>query len=147
MDNNLEEELLKLKTENSLLLKENLRLKKLLDDNNISYEIEEPNKLDTLTKIDIFLSYFKGNPNYLAEYYETTTGKKGYSIVCKNKFKFVCQIKTTGCKECKNKEYLKYDKYSLAEHFKGSKDYGIYPMLEDNTCYFLVLILMVKIIH
>lgn len=139
MDNNLEEELLKLKTENSLLLKENLRLKKLLDDNNISYEIEEPNKLDVLTKIDIFLSYFKGNPNCLAEYYETTTGKKGYSIVCKNKFKFVCQIKTTGCKECKNKEYLKYDKYSLAEHFKGSKDYGIYPMLEDNTCYFLVL--------
>ena len=39
MDNNLEEKLLKLKTENSLLLKENLRLKKLLDDNNISYEI------------------------------------------------------------------------------------------------------------
>ena len=139
MDNNLEEELLKLKTENSLLLRENLRLKKLLDDNNISYEIEEPNKLDALTKIDIFLSYFKGNPNCLAEYYETTTGKKGYSIVCKNKFKLVCQIKTTGCKECKFKEYLKYDKYSLAEHFKGSKDYGIYPMLEDNTCYFLVL--------
>ena len=51
MDNNLEEELLKLKTENSLLLKENLRLKKLLDDNNISYEIEEPNRLDVLTKI------------------------------------------------------------------------------------------------
>ena len=59
MDNNLEEELLKLKTENSLLLKENLRLKKLLDDNNISYEIEEPNKLDVLTKIDIFYLILK----------------------------------------------------------------------------------------
>lgn len=130
------EQLLK---ENQRLKAENKYLRKILHINNIQYNEYTPIKEKQYSKedkINIYLSYFKGRTDIYAEkYYDKETGKKKYSPVCINKFSEVCNFK---CKTCKYKKYVGLQENNLLKHFKGIKSYGIYPMLDNDECYFLV---------
>ena len=42
-------------------------------------------------------------------------------------------------KDYKNKEYLPFDNSAIKAHFSGKKTCGIYPLLEDNTSYFIAV--------
>lgn len=129
-------EYIKLLEINNNLKKENERLQNLLKLHNINYEKETTSSLTKKEKIEIYLAYFKGRKDVIAsKYYKD--GKKAYAVCCANRFiNGICNYK---CNECKNKAYLKYDEIRLLEHFRGKNSYGIYPLLEDNTCYFVVL--------
>lgn len=129
-------EYIKLLEINNNLKKENERLQNLLRFHNINYEEDMSPSLTKKQKIEIYLSYFKGRKDVIAsKYYKND--KKAYAICCANRFiNGICNYK---CNECKNKAYISYDEDRLLEHFKGKDSYGIYPLLEDNTCYFIVL--------
>lgn len=129
----------KILKENHQLKEENKYLRKILQLNNIQYNeytpIEEK-QFSKEDKIKIYLSYFKGrNDIYAERYYDKETGKKKYSPVCINKFSEVCNFK---CKTCEHKKYVGLQEVELIKHFKGIKSYGIYPMLDNDECYFLV---------
>lgn len=130
------EELIK---ENIKLKEENKYLKKVLEINNIKYSEYVPveqNSFSKEEKIDIYSSYFKGRQDIYAEkYYDKETGKKKYAPVCANKFSEICNFK---CKKCTNKKYMGISNNELMKHFKGIKSYGIYPLLDNDECYFLV---------
>lgn len=135
MKEDIYNEYIKLLEINKNLRLENERLQNLLRLHNINYE-NDKSSFTKKQKIEIYFRYFKGRKDVIAsKYYKD--GKKAYSICCNNRFKNdFCNYK---CSECKNKAYLSYNEDRLLEHFKGIKSYGIYPLLEDNTCYFIVL--------
>ena len=96
--------------------------------------------------VDLFNEAFKGREDVYPIYWEYTdykTGKEkdGYSPVCEN-FKHVelC-LKSSDhkakCKDCQNHSYALLTDDILNEHFEGKIFLGVYPLLKDNTCWFI----------
>ncbi len=42
-------------------------------------------------------------------------------------------------KDYKNKEYLPFDNTAIEQHLRGKETCGIYPLLEDNSSYFIAV--------
>lgn len=95
-------------------------------------------------KIALFKSLFKGRTDVFAQRWQNKMGKSGYSPVCKNKFVYgKCNLKT-GCKNCAFKEYAHLDDTFIFNHLKGDDAkgcdvIGVYAILPDSTCNFLVM--------
>ncbi|MBI9095906.1 MAG: hypothetical protein JEY71_13630 [Sphaerochaeta sp.] len=49
----------------------------------------------------------------------------------------VCDKRRVKCSDCKQRELLPLSKEVLKGHLLGSITIGVYPLLDDNTCYFL----------
>lgn len=95
-------------------------------------------------KFGVFNRYFIGNPIVYAEKYIKKNGQKGYTPKCKHRFdKLKCSYHISGkfnCMKCKNKSYIGINNQILERHFKeNGYAIGIYPMFEDNSCYFLAI--------
>jgi hypothetical protein len=43
------------------------------------------------------------------------------------------------CRECGSKNYATWNDQFLTKHLSGQKAYGLYPLLEDGTSYFLAV--------
>ena len=92
-------------------------------------------------KINIFMSYFKGRDSiypYIS-IDKKDPNKKYYIPKCANEWnRNVCN-KTMG-KKCKTCQYWvdkPIDKDVIMKHLFNNEPIGIYPMLEDESCYFL----------
>ena len=89
---------------------------------------------------------FKGREDvYALRYQNTNTGKSGYTPVCANKWKpGICDMQKVKCPKCKYRCYTPLDNGAVFRHLSG-KDaqcrdvIGIYPMLPDETTYFLAI--------
>lgn len=93
-------------------------------------------------KLRIYQSLFRGRDDVFAVRWENKDRtKNGYTPVCVNEWKAgVCLKLNRGrCKDCKDKKYAQFNDYYLTQHLKGFKTYGIYPMLSDNTSYFIAV--------
>ena len=95
-------------------------------------------------KIEYFLSVFKGREDvYAHRYHSTTTGKTGYTPVCKNEWVHgLCDKKKYRCAECPNREFRPLTADVVKAHLIGRdalcRDVAaIYPMLEDNKTWLL----------
>jgi len=91
-------------------------------------------------KIGIYKNLFKGRTDVFAAYWEKADGTaSGYSPVCENEWKtgLCLKLKRGKCKNCENKEYIKFNDSHLEEHLRGKRAYGIYPLLSDNSSYFI----------
>ena len=89
-------------------------------------------------RLSVFASLFKGRDMYAKRWESAKTGKKGYSPACKNEFVYgVCNKKKTNCADCKHRDLLPLTKEVLKQHLLGNITIGVYPLLDDNTCYFL----------
>lgn len=131
-----------LKKEIEILIQERDYYKNILVKNKIEFKpfeyIETP-KLTTIEKINIYMDYFKGRTDVFAERWESKE-KSGYSPVCSNKFIYgICNIQKCKCKNCPNQVYKPITKEDIIRHIKGDTTIGIYPMLDDDTCYFLAV--------
>ena len=131
--NKKEQEIRKLQTEVETLKK---KLNQLASSESImSLSIPE--------KINIFMSYFKGRDDvypYLSiDKYNPDI--KYYKPACANELrKGICNI-TMGkkCKTCQYRENIPLTKEVVYRHMYGNNPIGIYPLLKDDTCYFLAL--------
>lgn len=51
----------------------------------------------------------------------------------------MCDKRKVKCAECPNRALLPLDDEVLRDHLSGSKTVGIYPLLPDETCWFLAV--------
>jgi len=90
--------------------------------------------------IDLYKSIFRGRTDIYAIRWEKN-GRSGYMPAYKVDWTDYNKHKAQGgtFKNYKNKKYLHFDNLALESHFLGKETCGIYPLLEDNTSYFITV--------
>ncbi|WP_155319289.1 TOTE conflict system archaeo-eukaryotic primase domain-containing protein [Desulfosarcina alkanivorans] len=96
---------------------------------------------DSLAKINLFMSLFKGRSDVYAKRWENKNkGTSGYSPVCLNQWQAgVCKKPKISCSKCINKDYAALDEKAIENHLRGKIVVGVYPMRQDETCHFLAV--------
>ncbi|MDP3480657.1 MAG: hypothetical protein Q8R88_12865, partial [Desulfoprunum sp.] len=91
-------------------------------------------------KIRLFISLFKGRDDVYARRWENRKkGTSGYSPSCLNEWKPVCVKPKGKCIGCTHKAYVALTEKVIDDHLRGKIVAGIYPMLMDETCWFLAI--------
>ena len=94
----------------------------------------------TEEKITLFQSLFNGRPDVFAHQWKGKSGKYGYSPACKNEWVHgICGKPQMKCSRCEHANYIPYDAASIERHLRGQCVIGIYPLLLDDTCFFLAI--------
>lgn len=85
--------------------------------------------------------YFRGRDDVYAKLWvNNRTGKRGYSPVCKNEWvRSLCRKPAIKCSECPNQQFLPFDEVAIRQHLDGRQVIGVYPMLKNESCYFLAI--------
>lgn len=97
--------------------------------------------LSSTEKLQIFRNLFRGREDVFAVRWEKQDkSASGYTPVCLNEWKQkLCnKLQRKKCKYCDNKAYAQFSDFYAEQHLRGNKYYGIYPLLKDNTSYFIV---------
>src|SRR3989339_329508 len=104
-------------------------------------EAKSSKELSPEEKIQLFRSYFKGrNDVYARLWVSSNKQKRGYSPVCKHEWdRALCKKPVIKCSECSNKEFSPLDEDAVRRHLLGNQVAGIYPMLQNEHCYFLAI--------
>jgi superfamily II DNA or RNA helicase len=92
-------------------------------------------------KIALFRNLFRGREDVYPNRWESKTGKSGYSPACGNEWSFVCKKPQIKCSDCSHREFLPVTDEIISNHLdaKINRTIGIYPMLQDETCWFLAI--------
>ena len=98
-------------------------------------------------KIAFFRSLFRGRIDVYPRRFENRkTQKAGYAPACANEWvRGVCEKPRIKCAECPNRRFLPVTDDVIRWHLSGtdadSKPFvaGVYPLLLDETCFFLAL--------
>jgi hypothetical protein len=90
-------------------------------------------------KVKLFRQLFRGRDDlYPTRFVSKKTGKAGYAPACSNKFVAgVCELPKVKCGDCTNQAFRRVDDAALLQHLRGQHVMGVYPMLTDETCWFL----------
>ncbi|WP_346207262.1 DEAD/DEAH box helicase family protein [Caldifermentibacillus hisashii] len=146
---NLENQLQQAKQEIKQLKLENQKLKALLIQHNINVDasvsinkskISKSNAEKLKERLEIFKSLFKGRTDVYAVRWESKTGKSGYIPACKFEWqKPICQKPEIKCSDCSRRVLLPLTDQVIYEHLTGKKTIGLYPLLHDETCWFLAV--------
>jgi superfamily II DNA or RNA helicase/very-short-patch-repair endonuclease len=96
-------------------------------------------------KIGLFRSLFHGREDVYSRRFESRkTGRAGYSPVCANEWVWgICEKPRIKCCECPHQRFLPVTDEVIRWHLSGQDDQGrdfvmgVYPMLLDETCFFL----------
>lgn len=139
------------------LREENAQLKKLLGDssNQINTVVREPlpqtqatpiqtfskpdtNHLSPEAKITLFRSLFRGREDVYALRWEGKNGRAGYSPACVYQWNQSPYDKAT-FKKNQNRELLPLTDEIIRNHLMGKQTVGVYPLLCDETCWFLAV--------
>lgn len=88
-----------------------------------------------MNKVKLFRHVFKGREDVVAKYWQSRSGKQGWSPLCRNEWKKgICQ---KPCRTCSHASYVPLSDELVLDHFYGKKFLGIYPLTKDNTCHFV----------
>ena len=98
-------------------------------------------------KIALFRSLFRGREDVYPRRFESRkTGKSGYAPACANEWvRGICEKPRIKCAECPNRRFLPVTDEVIRWHLSGCDDAGqrfvagVYPMLLDETCFFLAV--------
>ena len=90
-------------------------------------------------KISLFRQLFRGRDDvFPLLWMSSKTGRKGYSPACGNEWvRDVCQKPRVKCSECPNQAFLPFSDQVVLDHLQGRHTIGVYPLLRDETCWFL----------
>jgi superfamily II DNA or RNA helicase len=89
-------------------------------------------------KVNLFASFFRGRLDTHATKWTNKAGKSGFSVACHNEWvQNICEKPKIKCSDCLNQAYKALDTEALFSHLSGKAIIGLYPLLPDNTCYFL----------
>ena len=93
------------------------------------------------SKIELFKSLFKGREDvYAIRWENSTSGKSGYTPVCLNRRKpALCGKPRIPCSKCNHRNYAALNEEVIKGHLLGKSVVGIYPLLKDETCWFLAM--------
>ncbi len=133
---------------------ENARLISLLESHGIEWRLpDEPplveptsppplisSSLDTDAKLALFRGLFRGRADVFPVRWESKAGKSGYSPACANEWRpGVCEKPRIKCGACSFRQLLPLTDQVLYKHLAGEIVIGVYPLLPDDTCYFLAV--------
>jgi superfamily II DNA or RNA helicase len=92
-------------------------------------------------KVSLFRQLFRGRPDvYPTRFVSKKTGKPGYAPACSNKFvPGVCGLPKVKCGDCTRQAFKPVDDAAVFAHLKGRHVMGVYPMQDDETCWFLAV--------
>ena len=98
-------------------------------------------------KIRLFRSLFRGRDDVYPRRFESRkTGKSGYAPACGNEWvRGVCEKPRIKCSDCQYRQFLPLTDEVIRWHLSGfdrageSFIAGVYPMLQDETCFFLAV--------
>lgn len=135
----------------SALRAENARLIGLLEAHRIEWRpapqpdvsspTSERSTLSTDEKVALFRRLFRGRTDVFPVRWESrTTGKSGYAPACANEWRpGVCEKPRIKCADCGHRLLIPLSDKVIYAHLAGEHTVGIYPLLEDDTCYFLAV--------
>ena len=98
-------------------------------------------------KIRLFRSLFRGREDVYPRRFESRkTGKAGYAPACANEWvRGICEKPRIKCAECPNRRFLPVTDDVIRWHLSGRAPEGepfvagVYPLLLDETCFFLAV--------
>ncbi|MBI5098546.1 MAG: DEAD/DEAH box helicase family protein [Nitrospirae bacterium] len=95
----------------------------------------------TNKKIALFRILFRGREDVYPKFWiSKKTGAVGYSPVCENEWlRGICKKPSVKCGVCDNRRLSSLSDDVVRRHLEGNIIIGVYPMLEDETCYFLAV--------
>ena len=135
----------------SALRAENARLVALLESHSIDWRPHqrtvmvarepEASKFSAAQKVALFRRLFRGRTDaYPVRWESQTSGKSGYAPACANEWRAnVCDKPRIKCSDCSNRLLIPLSDAVIYDHLAGEHTIGIYPMLEDDSCYFLAV--------
>jgi hypothetical protein len=95
----------------------------------------------TPDRIRLFRQLFRGREDVFARLW--TNPKKqttGYAPACANEWiRGVCEKPRVKCGECPNQAFLAVADAAIRKHLQGQHVLGVYPLLLDETCWFLAV--------
>jgi hypothetical protein len=103
-------------------------------------EPERP-RFSTDDKVALFRRLFRGRSDvYPIRWESKTTGKTGYAPACANEWRAgVCEKPRIKCGDCRNRLLVPLSDSVIYSHLAGEHTVGVYPLLEDDSCYFLAI--------
>jgi superfamily II DNA or RNA helicase len=134
-----------------VLQAENARLIALLEGQGIEWRLpSEPapsrpepelSRLSADEKVTLFRRLFRGRTDvYPIRWESKTTGKSGYAPACANEWRVgVCEKPRIKCGDCCNRLLVPLSDSVIYKHLSGDHTVGVYPLLADDTCYFLAV--------
>ena len=131
---------------------ENARLIALLEQQGIAWrlpaaqvlltnEVKQTRSFSTQEKVAIFRRLFRGRTDvYPLRWESRASGKAGYSPACANEWRAgVCDKPRIKCGDCGNRLLVPLTDSVIYDHLAGEHTVGVYPLLEDDCCYFLAV--------
>jgi len=103
--------------------------------------LSRPAPSTSAQKVALFMNLFRGRTDvYPKRWVNTKKNTKGYSPACSNEWvRGVCDKRSVKCGECPNQAFIPVTEKTVHDHFQGRHVIGVYPMLEDETCWFLAV--------
>lgn len=98
-------------------------------------------------KIALFRSLFRGREDVYPRRFESRkSGKSGYQPACGNEWAVgICHKPRGKCADCAHRDFLPVTDDVIRWHLSGQDPsgrefvIGVYPMLQDETCFFLAM--------
>ncbi|EOC9723697.1 DNA primase small subunit domain-containing protein, partial [Escherichia coli] len=126
---------------------ENARLVSLLEAHGIEWRrkpqtpVQRVSVLSTDEKVALFRRLFRGRDDVWALRWESkTSGKSGYSPACANEWQLgICGKPRIKCGDCAHRQLIPVSDLVIYHHLAGTHTAGLYPLLEDDSCYFLAV--------
>lgn len=164
-NSNLHKRIAELEIQNQELLAENKRLREmtgLSEEVTIQKEeatpvlnFAEEESLETSSinkysspeeKIELFMSLFRGRTDvYAKRCYSKKHDSSYYIPACKNEWaRGLCDRTRVKCKDCKHRDLLPVISEVIDKHLRNKDEHGtgivgVYPLLPDETCFFLAV--------
>jgi len=90
-------------------------------------------------KVALFRSLFRGRDDVFPKLWiNRNTGRKGYAPACGNEWQpGICEKPRVKCGECPNQAFLPVTEQEILGHLRGRHVLGVYPLLRDETCWFV----------
>lgn len=98
-----------------------------------------PVSLKTLEKVALFRSLFRGREDVYARRWESSDGRVGYSPRTERDWKAYYAAKPDDRKRVDKdtRKNIPLDDEAIHAHLSGKQTLGVYPLLLDDTCWFL----------
>lgn len=89
-------------------------------------------------KIAIFRGLFRGRTEIFANRWQNKQGRSGYSVACNNEWvQGICNKPRVKCQDCNHRQFTEINDQVIYSHLAGQQVVGLYPLMQDNSCYFL----------